>query len=221
MIDVIFLHVFGNVNPVPSDSTVRRRPSQVRSRERFDRVLSAAATLIEARGVGALTMTGIAEEAGVALPAVYRYFPNKRAVLKELALQTFAHDTGTLLAGEPDSGASAEQLVAAGVEEFWRRHTAEPFRLQLRAAIRADAELSALDLAESRRNAAAIAELLVRVTGRTDLEVVERQALLVVELIDSLMSLASRVAPDEARALVDEFVAMAVRALDSPTPPRP
>lgn len=218
--NVIFLHVSATVNTVSSDSDVRRRPAQARSRERFDRILSAAATLIGARGVGPLTMTDIADEAGMALTAVYRYFPNKHSVLKELALRTFARDTETLVSEEVDPDAAAEEIMAAGVEEFWRRHRAEPFRLPLRAAIHADAELSALDLAESRRNAAAIAGKLALATGRTDIEVIERQALLVVELIDSLMSLAGRVPPDEARALVDEFVAMTARSLSSPTPPQ-
>jgi AcrR family transcriptional regulator len=163
--DVSLLHVFASVNPVSSDVTVRRRPVQARSRERFDQVLAAAAALIGERGVGDLTITDIAVEAGMALTAVYRYFPNKQAVLRELALQTFARDTDTLLSGQVPAGADAEQLIASCIEEFWRRHAAEPYRLQLRAAIHADPELSALDLAESRANARTIATALAGATG--------------------------------------------------------
>lgn len=211
-------HVFCSVNRMAPDSAVRRRPTQARSQARFDRVLTAAAGLIGERGIGPVTMTDIAERAGMALTAVYRYFPNKRSILRELALETFAYDTDTLITADAEIDASPEEIITYGVEEFWRRHVAEPFRLQLRTAIHADAELSALDLAESRRNAHTIAELIARVTLRTDREALERQALLVVELIDSLMRLASRVEPDEAQALVDEFTAMAIRTL-APTPP--
>jgi AcrR family transcriptional regulator len=192
---------------------VRRRPAQARSQARFDRILAAAAALIGERGIEPVTMTDIAERAGMALTAVYRYFPNKRSVVRELALQTFAYDTDTLIAGSAEFDGTPEELIAYGVEEFWRRHIAEPFRLQLRTAIHADTELSALDLAESRRNAHTIAELIARVTGRNDLEILEREALLVVELIDSLMRLLSRVEPDEAEAIVEEFTAMVVRTL--------
>lgn len=209
------------------DAAIRRRPVQARSRERFDQVLAAAAALIGERGVGDLTMTDIAVEAGMALTAVYRYFPNKQSVLRELALQTFARDSLDLLSTEVDVDADADALIASCIEEFWRRHTTEPYRLHLRAAIRADPELSALDLAESRANARAIAVALARPTGRTDLDVLEGQALLVVELIDSLMNLADRVEPGEGRTLVEDFTAMAVQLLVTPpsrgaaSPPSP
>jgi AcrR family transcriptional regulator len=196
-----------------SDTAVRRRPTQARSQARFDQILAAAAALIGELGVEPVTITDIAERAGMPLTAVYRYFPNKPAVVRELALQTFAYDTDTLVSSGAAFAGTAEELIAYGVQEFWRRHVAEPVRLQLRTAIHADAELSALDLAESRRNAQTIAEVLARVTGRTDLEVLGRQALLVVELIDSLMRLVSRVGPDEAQAIVDQFTAMITRAL--------
>lgn len=209
-------HETASVNRVVLDSDVRRRPAQARSRERFERILAAAATLIGARGVGSLTMTDIADEAGMALTAVYRYFPNQHAVLRELALQTFAHDTATIVSAEVDPGATVEEILTAGIEEFWHRHLAEPFRIPLRAAIRADAELAALDLAESRRNAAALAPVLARAAGRTDVAAVECQALLLVELVDSLMSLALRVPRDEAQGLIREFVVMASRRLASP-----
>lgn len=215
--DVSIPHVLASVNPVTTDSAVRRRPTQARSQVRFDQILAAAAALIGERGIEPVTLTDIAERAGMALTAVYRYFPNKQSVVRELALQTFAHDTDTMFDVDPGFDGPPEALIAAGIQEFWRRHTAEPFRLQLRAAIHADAELSALDLAESRRNARTIAELIARTTGRTDLAAVERQALLVVELIDSLMRLVVRVDHDEAEAMVDEFTAMAIHALAPPS----
>lgn len=149
----------------------------------------------------------------MALTAVYRYFPNKPSVLRELALRTFALDTETLVDAPSAEGASVQDALTAGVHEFWRRHRAEPFRFQLRAAIHADPELLALDLDQSRRNAHSIAEFVARRTGRTDREALERQALLFVELVDSLMRLVHQTPPEEATALVDEFTHMMVRVL--------
>ena len=158
-----------------------------------------------------MTLTDIAERADMALTAVYRYFPNKQSVVRELALQTFADDTDTLVATSTEFEGSIEELIVYGVNEFWRRHVGQPFRLQLRAAIHADAELSALDLEESRRNARTIARIVARSSGRTDVDILERQALLVVELIDSLMRLAARVEPAAAEALLADFAAMVTR----------
>jgi len=223
--DQSFSHVLDRVNPdMTSETDVRRRPSQARSRARFDQILSAAASLIAERGVDPVSMTDIAERAGMGLPAVYRYFPNKSVVLKELALQTFAHDTETLVSLGPSTDGSAQELLAAGIREYWQRHLDEPFRLQLRLAIHADPELSALDLAESRRNAASIAEVMGRDAGSSDPEQLERRALLLVELLDSLMRLVDRLEPDEAEAMVAEFIAMTTNTLVVPTvaaAPRP
>ncbi len=203
----------------PDVTGIRRRPRQARSRERVDRILSAAASLIAERGIDDLSMTDVADRADMALTALYRYFPNRRSVLKELALRTFAEDTDHLIATGHDLDANAAELLELGIAEFWRRHLAEPYRLPLRVAIRSDPELSALDLAESRRNARSIAELIASRSGRTDLVTLERQTLLIVESIDSVMSLAARVEEDEARALVREFTTMAVQTLTTSAAP--
>ncbi len=209
--DVSMSHVPSSVNDVTIQPALRRRPAQARSRARVERIIAAAGELIGERGLEPVTLTDIAERADMALTAVYRYFPNKQSVVRELALQTFADDTDTLVATGTEFEGSLEELILYGVNEFWRRHVAQPFRLQLRAAIHADAELCALDLDESRRNARTIADLVARLNGRTDVDIVERQALLVVELIDSLMRLAARVEPAEAAALLADFAAMVTR----------
>jgi len=73
-------------------NVVRRRPAQQRSRERFDALVDAAGHLIGLRGIDEVSMTDIAERADVALTAAYRYFPNKQAVVRELALRSFEAD---------------------------------------------------------------------------------------------------------------------------------
>jgi AcrR family transcriptional regulator len=51
-------------------------------REVRDAILSTAAALADARGVRALTMSQIAEEAGIARATLYRYFPDVEAILR-------------------------------------------------------------------------------------------------------------------------------------------
>lgn len=49
--------------------------------ERQNQIVTAAVELIAAQGIQKLTMKRIAESIGVTEPAVYRHFPNKKAIL--------------------------------------------------------------------------------------------------------------------------------------------
>jgi len=60
------------------------RPRQARSQDTFELILETAGQLLERVGFEQLTTNLICEAAGLSPPALYRYFPNKYAVLKEL-----------------------------------------------------------------------------------------------------------------------------------------
>lgn len=66
----------------------RQRPRQARARATFDSIVEAAALIIEDLGYQALSTNGIAAVAGVAVGALYSYFPNKESIVAELARQT-------------------------------------------------------------------------------------------------------------------------------------
>ena len=62
----------------------RKIPSQRRSLETVERIVSAAARVFAEEGVAATT-DRIAARAGVSIGSLYQYFPNKDALLLELA----------------------------------------------------------------------------------------------------------------------------------------
>jgi len=63
-------------------SAVRRRmPTQVRSRERVERILDAASEIVLDGGLEALSTRSIAGAAGVPVASLYQYFSDKDAVL--------------------------------------------------------------------------------------------------------------------------------------------
>jgi AcrR family transcriptional regulator len=64
-----------------SHPSARRRPQQQRSREIVEAILEAGRRLLAEGGVAALTTNRIAERAGVSVGSLYRYFPNKEAVV--------------------------------------------------------------------------------------------------------------------------------------------
>lgn len=69
----------------PAQTTpLRRVPVQQRSAERVERMLDAAAALIQEIGYDGLTTTLIAKRADVAVGSLYQFFPDKRAVTQAL-----------------------------------------------------------------------------------------------------------------------------------------
>lgn len=66
-----------------------RLPKQARSRERFDRILDAAAALFAEIGYDAVTTDDIAARANTSVGGLYRFFPDKLAIFHALADRYF------------------------------------------------------------------------------------------------------------------------------------
>ncbi len=62
----------------------RRRPKQDRSREIVRAIQQAGLKLLESDGPSALTTNRIAEIAGVSIGSLYRYYPNKEAIVADV-----------------------------------------------------------------------------------------------------------------------------------------
>jgi AcrR family transcriptional regulator len=69
------------------DVPMRHRPQQARSQERVDLILDTAADLIAEIGYEAVTTNAIAERAGISIGSLYRYFPDKDAILRGLSVR--------------------------------------------------------------------------------------------------------------------------------------
>lgn len=64
--------------------SVRTEPTQRRSSQRLDALLDAAAEIVDESGFERLTTQMVAERAGASIGTVYRYFPDRVAVLYAL-----------------------------------------------------------------------------------------------------------------------------------------
>ena len=62
----------------------KNRPQQQRAIRTYEAILSATGELLCEVGLERVSTNNIAERAGVTVPALYRYFPNKYAVLNAL-----------------------------------------------------------------------------------------------------------------------------------------
>ncbi len=68
----------------PVELLEKNKPRQERAKRTYEGILDAAAHLLVEVGVERISTNLIAERAGITVPALYRYFPNKYAVLYAL-----------------------------------------------------------------------------------------------------------------------------------------
>ena len=65
----------------------RRAPVQLRSQQTVQRVLDAASVLLQRVSLEEITTTRIAEEAGLSIGALYRFFPDKQSIIDAIAVR--------------------------------------------------------------------------------------------------------------------------------------
>ncbi|MEH0402086.1 TetR/AcrR family transcriptional regulator [[Kitasatospora] papulosa] len=86
-------------------TNLRRVPVQQRSADRLARILDAGAALLDEAGYELLSTRAVADRAGVPIGSVYRFFPNKRALVDALAernLEVYAGRVVARLEGIPE-----------------------------------------------------------------------------------------------------------------------
>src|SRR5262245_34803210 len=71
--------------------SVRIRPRQVRGKERIKLILSSALDEFRIHGLDAVTTNDIAKKAGIPIGSLYRYFPNRDAIITALT-QLYSDD---------------------------------------------------------------------------------------------------------------------------------
>lgn len=141
-------------SPTSDSLTLRREPQQARSRARLAGLLDAAETLLVREGPEALTTTRIAEEAGVSVGSLYRWFPDKAAIVDALTrryLTEFEATVDELAAAAPT--AQWDDPAGMLLDVFAHRGVSQPgyralwlgrqFSEELRAADRANKEVLA------------------------------------------------------------------------------
>lgn len=88
----------------------KSRPSRRRGKDTFEVILTTAGELLAEVGFERLTTNLVCERAGLTPPALYRYFPNKYALLKELAHRLMDAQDKVVLAWLESGGTQASSL---------------------------------------------------------------------------------------------------------------
>jgi len=196
-------------------TSVRKIPTQARAKERFERILDAARSLIEENGSEHLKMSDVAAGAGVPIGSVYQYFPDKSAVIITLAerIMELVHDGLTTAMDEVNSLEEAEDALNSTLMAYYQLFLAEPVARDIWFGIQADKTLNTLDIEDSRANGEIVFQTLKKFTPRRDWKRLETACFLVMQLTGMAVRLAISVDRKEGDRIMAVYQDMIRREL--------
>lgn len=168
---------------------LRNEPVQARSTARLTSLLDAAATTIDHVGFERLTTAMVAERAGASIGTVYRYFPDRIAVLQSVAaraIDRFSDRVRTTLGGRQYGTwwDAIEALIDQGVDAFAK----EPAFAALRFGDVLDLRPRETTRTGSSQVSEVIAPVLVSQYGFKDNADLAFRLEVVFQLVDSLLA---------------------------------
>jgi len=144
--------------------TLRRQPTQARSRERVERILEATAAIVDADGLDAVTTNAIAEQAGLPVGTLYQFFPNREAVLHALLERQLAalDERFASLLGPASDALPVDRTIDAVVDALAKAYLELPALAGLVQGLRADPRYAGAIDVNNRRVAGWVADLARR-----------------------------------------------------------
>jgi len=196
---------------------MRRSPEQERSRKSLKEIRDAARKLIGLHGTDGFSMTLLAKQAKLSKPALYRYFPNKKAILVELAREIFEENRQLIVEqlGLTLPGNEKAALIAT-FTAYCEVHVGQPYRRHLRAAMAADPELVSLDLADSERNAQIAVGVFERLFPQAPASKLHHRLLILMNQMEPFAKLVASRPRTEWNELIETYVEMCLASLQSP-----
>jgi AcrR family transcriptional regulator len=139
----------------PVDLAIKRAPRQKRAVETYERILDVTTRLLIDIGVERISTNLIAAKADIKVPTLYRYFPNKYAVLMALGERLMMRQNDVIREWLARNGETGQPDALIEDIHFLIEHTiaatqAEPGALQIMLAMRAVPKLRDIRL-ESHR----------------------------------------------------------------------
>jgi len=187
--------------PAPSLAT-KKQPAQARATETYERILEVTAHTLADVGIERLSTNLVCERAGLSPPALYRYFPNKYALLSELGQRLMQQQNELvgrwisveLFAGSPQA---LEDAVAGLVLDTYRVTAQTVGGVWIMRALRAVPALQQVRLASHAEVTAAQTELLAQALPQANKAELRLASRIVVELIYATVEMLFDEALDE------------------------
>src|SRR5258707_12840360 len=119
---------------IPETGAATQRRGRPRSEKARQAILKAAADLLLARGLGAVSMDAVAEQAGVSKATIYRWWPTKET----LALDALFEQWNSVSATAADTGPLREDLLSL-IRPWARLVSQQPYARVIAALVNAAA----------------------------------------------------------------------------------
>lgn len=180
------------------------------------RILTASAELLEEVGVDGFNTNLLAKRAGLGVRAIYRYFPNKLAILVALSEDVRAAEQawiGDLRNADPETDWRA--VTHAAIEGYFQSASRHPGYAALRAAALATPELREMDRIANTQLESDLAAGLRGLGLKLEEAHLSALCRTVMESANRMLDIALMSPPQEAELLVRELKLMLVSLLQN------
>lgn len=177
--------------PSPGSEALRHLPQQTRSQERFNRILEAAAQVFAEVGYEKASTEAIATRASTSIGSLYRFFPDKSAILYALA-ESYAEQLREVLAEAFNPALShlpLTQVINQAVDDFEQFYITQPGYQVVFAQTRLSPDLQKLDKRLDSEIALHLEKFLAARQSTLSLGQIRLVALISVEIAGSLQIL--------------------------------
>lgn len=172
----------------------RKQPRQRRSARMVDRILAAALTLTRENGAAGPTTLAIARRAGLSVGSLYQYYPNKQAIILDLARNWLAVFP-TLIAARAEATTTAATFrrdLHGYLEEIARHYLDNASLMPVLEAITLDPGLKHIILDYDEKNIALYAAWLRKINPTLPLEDATRLGHVMMEVGHMALTIAVR-----------------------------
>ena len=187
--------------------TSRRKPTQERSREKYDLIIDSAKSLIGERGIDSVSMREIAKAAGVAPSSIYQYFPDKNAIVTAI-MEGYFEQIQCLLKDVTSQAKSVSELSNAlelAVDYFYQLFLDNPTLTTIWAGIQANTVLRDLDTEDTKTNAKLLADKLCELLPQADHQAVFDACLLMIQMLGLTVRMTLAMEDEVGLRLLNEF----------------
>ncbi|WED24773.1 TetR/AcrR family transcriptional regulator [Vibrio sp. JC009] len=199
---------------ISETTTNRRNPSQVRSREKVEKILLAVKYLIEKNGVASLKIGDIAKKAGVSPSSIYQYFSDKETIIIALAehymeqIRTLIEQNLQVLEGH----AQISDVIHKNFVDIYELHHKEPALREIWFES-VDPKLNQLAFEDTQRNANMILQRIDKYIDESKKEAAGEFVLLVTTQFAATLRLGIAYGEEQGRHFIDMHANMVANCL--------